>query len=131
MLQAHEATYLALVTLENNAPMGRLDEWELSWEWRRGEFVNTMRGAYPQEVDAGACLYGPQGQYYKAIDFSTVANCARRPVVLYLPPSRRQDGSIGQIEHCYRNDTLLPMCSRTSRSPCRHSKWRCTRCRRT
>ncbi|CAM0907494.1 unnamed protein product [Alopecurus aequalis] len=108
VLQAHEATYLALVTLENNALMGRLDEWELSWEWRRGEFVNTMRGAYPREVHASDCLFGPQGQYYKDLDFSKVLNCDRRPVVLDLPPSRRQDGSIGQIEHCCRNGTLLP-----------------------
>uniref|UniRef100_A0ACD5YZM1 Uncharacterized protein n=1 Tax=Avena sativa TaxID=4498 RepID=A0ACD5YZM1_AVESA len=108
VLQAHEATYLALVTLENDAPMGRLDEWELSWEWQRGEFVNTMRGAYPREVHASDCLYGPQGQYYKDMDFSKVLNCDRRPLVLDLPPSRRQDASIGQIEHCCRNGTLLP-----------------------
>ncbi|EMS46163.1 hypothetical protein TRIUR3_25946 [Triticum urartu] len=108
VLQAHETTYLALVTLENNAPMGRLDGWELSWEWRRGEFVNSMRGAYPREGDARGCLYGPQGQYYKDLDFSKVLNCERRPVVHDLPPSRRDDTSLGQIEHCCRNGTILP-----------------------
>ncbi|XP_051210838.1 COBRA-like protein 7 [Lolium perenne] len=108
VLQAHESTYLALLTLENDAPMGRLDGWELSWEWQRGEFVNTMRGAYPRKVDASECLFGPQGQYYKDIDFSKVLNCERRPAVFDLPPERRQDASMGQIEHCCRNGTLLP-----------------------
>ncbi|XP_037488694.1 COBRA-like protein 7 [Triticum dicoccoides] len=108
VLQAHETTYLALVTLENNAPMGRLDGWELSWEWRRGEFINSIRGAYPREVDTRGCLYGPQGQYYKDLDFSKVLNCERRPVVHDLPPSRRDDTSLGQIEHCCRNGTILP-----------------------
>ncbi|KAG2639226.1 COBRA-like protein 7 [Panicum virgatum] len=108
VLQAHETTYLALVTLDNNAPLGRLDGWQLSWAWHRGEFISSMRGAYPREVGAGACLYGPQGRYYEGIDFSKVLNCDRRPVVLDLPPSRADDADIGRIDHCCRNGTILP-----------------------
>ncbi|RLM84671.1 brittle stalk-2-like protein 8 precursor [Panicum miliaceum] len=108
VLQAHETTYLALVTLDNNAPLGRLDGWQLSWAWQRGEFISSMRGAYPREVGAGACLYGPQGQYYEGIDFSQVLNCDRRPVVVDLPPSRADDADIGRIDHCCRNGTILP-----------------------
>jgi hypothetical protein len=108
VLQAHETTYLALVTLDNEAPLGRLDGWRLSWAWQRGEFINSMRGAYPREVGAAACLYGPQGQYYKGLDFSKVLSCDRRPVVLDLPPSRANDAATGRIDHCCRNGTILP-----------------------
>ncbi|KAL6657302.1 hypothetical protein ACP70R_005082 [Stipagrostis hirtigluma subsp. patula] len=108
VLQAHETTYLALVTLENNAPLGRLDGWQLSWEWRRGEFINSMRGAYPLVVDASGCLFGPQGQRYQSLDFSKVLNCDRTPVVLDLPPSHAGDADIGRIDHCCRNGTILP-----------------------
>ncbi|XP_003559754.1 COBRA-like protein 7 [Brachypodium distachyon] len=110
VLQAHESTYLALVTLDNDAPMGRLDGWRLSWEWARGEFVGAMRGAHPLELDAGACVYGAQGEHYKDLDFfsGAVLTCARRPVILDLPPTRRDDAAMGNIEHCCRNGTLLP-----------------------
>lgn len=108
VLQAHETTYLALVTLENNAPLGRLDGWQLSWEWRHNEFIRTMRGAYPREVDTSDCVYGRQGQYYKDLDFSKVLNCKRKPVVLDLPSSRYNDADIGRVNHCCRNGTILP-----------------------
>ncbi|CAM0145066.1 unnamed protein product [Urochloa decumbens] len=108
VVQAHETTYLALVTLDNGAPLGRLDGWQLSWEWQRGEFIRAMRGAYPREVGSAACLYGPQGQHYKGLDFSKVLNCDRRPVVMDLPPSRADDADMGRINHCCRNGTILP-----------------------
>uniref|UniRef100_A0A0E0LQ32 COBRA C-terminal domain-containing protein n=1 Tax=Oryza punctata TaxID=4537 RepID=A0A0E0LQ32_ORYPU len=107
-LQAHETTYLAQVTLENDALLGRLDGWELSWEWLRGEFISSMRGAYPRQVGASDCVYGAQGAFYKGLDFSKVLNCDRKPAVLDLPPSRRDDKDIGGIEHCCRNGTMLP-----------------------
>ncbi|OEL28027.1 COBRA-like protein 7 [Dichanthelium oligosanthes] len=109
VLQSYDdTTYLALVTLDNGAPLGRLDGWQLSWAWERREFIKSMRGAYPKEVGAAACLYGAQGQYYKDLDFSKVLNCERTPVVVDLPPSRANDADIGRINHCCRNGTILP-----------------------
>ncbi|KAF0908579.1 hypothetical protein E2562_026628 [Oryza meyeriana var. granulata] len=108
VLQAYETNYLAQVTLENDALLGRLDGWELSWEWLRGEFINSMRGAYPRQFGASDCVYGPQGAYYKGLDFSKVLNCDRKPAVLDLPPSRRDNKDIGGINHCCRNGTMLP-----------------------
>ncbi|CAN6220019.1 unnamed protein product [Urochloa humidicola] len=109
VVQSHETTYLALVTLDNGAPLGRLDGWQLSWAWQREEFIRSMRGAYPREVGAAACLYGPQGKHYKGLDFSKEAlNCDRRPVVMDLPPSRADDADLGRIQHCCRNGTILP-----------------------
>ncbi|CAN6206533.1 unnamed protein product [Urochloa humidicola] len=107
VLQAQETTYVALVTLDNAAPLGRLDGWQLSWEWQRGEFISAIRGAYPREVGSAACLYGPQAQHYRGLDFSKVLSCDRRPVLMDLPPSRAQDDA-GGIQHCCRNGTLLP-----------------------
>ncbi|KAL5198901.1 hypothetical protein ABZP36_002413 [Zizania latifolia] len=108
VLQAHETTYLALVTLENDALLGRLDGWQLSWDWLHGEFISSMRGAYPREIDTSSCVYGRQGSYYKGLDFSKVLSCDRRPVVVDLPPSRYDDKEIGGINHCCRNGTILP-----------------------
>ncbi|KAL6896821.1 hypothetical protein ACP4OV_007393 [Aristida adscensionis] len=108
VLQAQETSYLAQVTLENNALLSRLDGWRLSWEWRRQEFIRAMRGAYPLEVDTSGCLFGAQGQHYQGLDFSAVLNCDRSPVVLDLPPSRADDDAIGRVDHCCRNGTILP-----------------------
>ncbi|CAL4930595.1 unnamed protein product [Urochloa decumbens] len=108
VLQAYPSNYLALVTLENNAKLGRLDNWRLSWEWRRGEFIYSMKGAHPSEVDTSGCIYGAPGQYYKDLDFSQVLNCDRKPVILDLPLSRYNDTQIGKIDNCCRNGTILP-----------------------
>ncbi|CAN6325474.1 unnamed protein product [Urochloa humidicola] len=108
VLQAYPSSYLALVTLDNNAKLGRLDNWRLSWEWRRGEFIYSMKGAHPSEVDTSGCIYGAPGQYYKDLDFSQVLNCDRKPVILDLPLSRYNDTQIGKIDNCCRNGTILP-----------------------
>lgn len=108
VLQAYPSSYLALVTLENNAKLGRLDNWRLSWEWRRGEFIYSMKGAHPSEVDTSGCIYGAPGQYYQSLDFSQVLNCDRKPVILDLPLSRYNDTQIGKIDNCCRNGTILP-----------------------
>lgn len=108
VVQAYGSSYLALVTLENNAKLGRLDNWRLSWEWRRGEFIHSMKGAHPLVVDTSACINGPAGQYYQSLDFSQVLNCEKKPVILDLPLSRYNDTNMGKIEHCCRNGTILP-----------------------
>nr|CAD1833258.1 unnamed protein product [Ananas comosus var. bracteatus] len=108
VLQAYPSSYLALVTIENHNPLARLDNWRLSWEWKRQEFIYSLKGAYPLEVDATGCVYGPQGQYYQDLDFSKVLNCQRSPVVLDLPLSRYNDSQLGRIPHCCRNGTILP-----------------------
>ncbi|BAS83769.1 COBRA-like protein 7 [Oryza sativa Japonica Group] len=108
VLQAYPSSYLALVTLDNNAKLGRLDNWRLSWEWRRGEFIYSMKGAYPSEKDTTGCIYGAAGQYYQSLDFSQVLNCDKKPVILDLPLSRYNDTQIGKIDHCCRNGTILP-----------------------
>ncbi|CAN6320288.1 unnamed protein product [Urochloa humidicola] len=108
VLQAYPSSYLALVTLDNNAKLGRLDNWRLSWEWRRGEFIYSMKGAHTSEVDISGCIYGAPGQYYKDLDFSQVLNCDRKPVILDLPLSRYNDTQIGKIDNCCRNGTILP-----------------------
>ncbi|CAM8898200.1 unnamed protein product [Rhodiola kirilowii] len=86
--QAYESSYLAQVTIENFNPLGRLDNWNLTWEWMRGEFIYTMRGAYTHMKDVTGCIYGEAGQYYQQLDFSQVMNCEKKPVIGDLPPRR-------------------------------------------
>lgn len=63
VLQAFQTSYFAQVTIDNNHPLGRLDHWNLTWEWQKGEFINTLKGAYAYIKDPSECLYGPAGKY--------------------------------------------------------------------
>ncbi|XP_018810962.1 COBRA-like protein 10 [Juglans regia] len=108
VLQAYPMNYLAQVTIDNNHPLGRLDHWNLTWEWMRGEFISTMRGAYTHKKDGSGCIYGPAGVYYSDLDFSQVMNCDKKPVITDLPPYLANDTQVGKLPYCCRNGTILP-----------------------
>lgn len=106
--QAYDNNYLAQVTIDNHNPLGRLDHWNLTWEWMRGEFIFTMKGAYTRTIDHMGCIYGPPGQYYQQMDFSKVVNCEKKPIISDLPKEKENDTEVGKIPHCCRNGTMLP-----------------------
>ncbi|XP_038896541.1 COBRA-like protein 10 [Benincasa hispida] len=108
VLQAYGNNYLAQVTIDNNNPLGRLDHWNLTWEWKRGEFISTMRGAYTHKIDYSDCIFGPQGQYYQDFDFSQVMNCEKNPIIADLPSNRANDSKVGKLPFCCKNGTILP-----------------------
>ncbi|CAA0383108.1 unnamed protein product [Arabidopsis thaliana] len=108
VLQSFDSNYLAQVTIDNDNPLGRLDRWNLTFEWMRGEFINTMRGAYTHKKDPSECLYSKAGQYYKDLDFSQVMNCQRKPAISDLPPEKKEDNVTGKLPFCCKNGTLLP-----------------------
>ncbi|XP_059663467.1 COBRA-like protein 7 [Cornus florida] len=108
VIRSYESYYWAQVTVSNHNPIRRLDSWQLSWEWMRDEFINSMKGAYPKVVDTTDCIFGRQGEYYKDIDFSTALNCERRPTILDLPLFKTNDAILGSIPFCCRNGTILP-----------------------
>ncbi|MCL7049589.1 hypothetical protein MKW94_028964 [Papaver nudicaule] len=108
VLQAFEGNYLAQVTMDNNHALGRLDHWNLTWEWMNGEFIYSMRGAYTHKRDYSECIYGPAGKYYKDMDFTPVMNCEKKPVIADLPPDRKDDEKIGKLPYCCKNGTLVP-----------------------
>ncbi|KAJ9171767.1 hypothetical protein P3X46_015085 [Hevea brasiliensis] len=108
IIRTYETDYWAQVSISNHNPLGRLDNWKLSWDWTRGEFIYAMKGAYPSVVDTTGCVFGPQGQHYKEMDFSQALNCARSPTIVDLPPTRANDTQIGLIPFCCRNGTILP-----------------------
>nr|APR63886.1 COBRA-like protein 10 precursor 2 [Populus tomentosa] len=108
VLQAYGNNYQAQVTMDNIHPLGRLDHWNLTWEWMNGEFISTMRGAYTHKRDFSECIYGTAGKYYKDFDFSTIINCEKKPVISDLPPDRKNDSQVGKLPYCCRNGTLLP-----------------------
>ncbi|XP_077242184.1 COBRA-like protein 10 [Tasmannia lanceolata] len=108
VIQAFEGNYLAQVTIDNNHPLGRLDNWNLTWEWKRGEFIFSMRGAYTLKKDYSDCIYGAAGSYYQDLDFTPVMNCQKRPIIADLPPEREKDEKNGNLPFCCKNGTLLP-----------------------
>ncbi|KAA8523718.1 hypothetical protein F0562_010141 [Nyssa sinensis] len=108
VLQAFGGNYLAQVTIDNNHPLGRLDHWNLTWEWMRGEFIYSMRGAYTHKKDPSECIYGAQGEYYKDFDFTQVMNCQKKPIIADLPTEMANDEKVGKLPYCCRNGSLLP-----------------------
>ncbi|XP_075507240.1 COBRA-like protein 7 [Primulina tabacum] len=103
----YESYYWVQVTISNQNPFGRLDNWNLKWDWMEGEFINSMRGAYPKVIDAGDCIFGDQGNFYKNFDFSKVLSCDRTPTIMDLPLSRTNDTNFGLIPFCCRDGTIL------------------------
>lgn len=108
VLQAYGNNYLAQVSMDNHNPLGRLDHWNLTWQWMRGEFIYSMRGAYSHRKDISECTYGAAGQYYQDFDLSKVVTCEKRPIIGDLPPDREKDKDVGNVPFCCRNGTLLP-----------------------
>ncbi|KAK7308159.1 hypothetical protein VNO77_41756 [Canavalia gladiata] len=106
--QVYQNNYMVDVTMENNNPLGRLDHWNLTWEWTRGEFIYNLKGAFTREIDYSTCIYGAAGEYYQDMDFSKVLNCQKNPILSDLPPERYNDTEIGKIPNCCRGGTLLP-----------------------
>lgn len=108
IMRAYGSNYVAQVSMDNNHPLGRLDSWNLTWEWTRGEFIFSMKGAYTHIKDPSACIYGPAGTYYADLDFTPVMNCDKKPIISDLPPDREKDDVVGNVPYCCRNGTLLP-----------------------
>ncbi|RWR88430.1 COBRA-like protein 10 [Cinnamomum micranthum f. kanehirae] len=108
VLEATKSNYQVQVTMDNKHPLGRLDNWNLTWEWKRGEFIYSMKGAYVHVKDPSECVYGPAGKYYQDFDFTPVLNCAKKPIISDLPPDRAKDDKIGNVPFCCRNGSLLP-----------------------
>ncbi|KAL6205548.1 hypothetical protein ACLB2K_022806 [Fragaria x ananassa] len=108
VLDSYSNNYMAQVTIDNLHPLGRLDHWNLTWEWQKNEFIQTMRGAYTHKKDMSECLYGPAGKAYKDMDFSKVMNCEKKPTITDLPPTMKDDEKVGKLPKCCRNGTILP-----------------------
>ncbi|PHU13017.1 COBRA-like protein 10 [Capsicum chinense] len=107
VLSAFTNRYQAQVTIDNLNPLGRLDHWNLTWEWMRNEFIYSIKGAHTHKKDPSECIYGPQGQYYKDFDFTTVINCQKKPIISDLPREKANDDKMGKLPYCCRNGTLL------------------------
>jgi len=106
--QAFESYYWAQVTISNENPIGRLDYWKLSWDWQRGEFIQTMKGAETLEQIQTDCINGAAGSYYQGIDFSTVMSCEKTPTIVDLNQYMANNTEKGKVKYCCRNGTLLP-----------------------
>ncbi|KAI3844943.1 hypothetical protein MKX03_019318 [Papaver bracteatum] len=116
ILRSYDSEYVAQVSVSNYNPLGRLDYWKLSWMRKRQEFITTMKGAYPSIVDSRDCLFGPQGVYYKDMDFNNVLNCQKNPTIVDLPLEKTNDSTLGGMLFCCKNGTILPPSMGPSRS---------------
>jgi hypothetical protein len=114
--RTYDNNYFAEVAISNHNPLGRLDNWQLSWDWMRDEFIFGMRGAHTSVRDSSACIFGRQGEEYADMDFSTVLNCERRPTIIDLPIAKTNDTQIGMVPFCCRNGTILPTTMDPARS---------------
>lgn len=108
VLQSLQNNYYVQVTIDNNHPLGRLDHWNLTWEWQKGEFIYSLKGAFSRVKSPSDCLYGLAGQFYKDMDFTNVANCQKKPILSDLPTERAEDEKLGKLPSCCRNGTVLP-----------------------
>ncbi|KAB2095961.1 hypothetical protein E1A91_A01G079000v1 [Gossypium mustelinum] len=108
VVKSYEGSYEAQVTMDNSSPIGRLDRWNLTWEWMRGEFIYSMKGAYTPRFDTSDCVYGLAGRYLKGFDFTNVMNCEKKPTITDLPLTKVNDTQIGKIPYCCKNASLLP-----------------------
>ncbi|KAL0398734.1 UNVERIFIED_CONTAM: COBRA-like protein 11 [Sesamum radiatum] len=97
ILQPYDSNYLAQVTIDNNNPLGRLDHWNLTWQWMRGEFISSMGGAYTLKKDVRDCIYSAAGNYYKDFDFSQVMNCGKNPIICDLPAEKEKNKDVGNL----------------------------------
>nr|GEW47070.1 COBRA-like protein 7 [Tanacetum cinerariifolium] len=116
VVSSQETEYMAQVTISNHNTLGRLDYWQLSWDWMRDEFIHSMKGAYPSIIDTNPCIFGRQGEFYKDLDFSKALNCERRPTIIDLPLDKTNDTQLGLVPFCCRNGTLLPPSMDASKS---------------
>ncbi|KAJ0238449.1 COBRA-like protein 8 [Hirschfeldia incana] len=104
----YASSYWAQVTIEIHNPLARLDNWDLSFDWMKNEFIYQTKGAYPSVVDSLACIDGKREKYYSGVDFSNVLSCASRPHIIDLPLTKYNDSNLGLKPYCCRNGTILP-----------------------
>ncbi|XP_047162117.1 COBRA-like protein 10 [Vigna umbellata] len=114
--QVYDDNYLVQVLMENEHFLGRLDHWNLTWEWTRGEFIYSMKGAFTREIESLGCINGEAGKYYAGLDFSKVLNCQKNPIVSDLPSEKYNDSELGKIPNCCKDGNLLPIIMDPSKS---------------
>jgi hypothetical protein len=104
------------VTIENDSPIMKIDNWNLSWTWQGGEFITTMMGATTTHADLDVCLNGLAGETITSPDLNKVFCCSTSPEVIDLPLSAYNNTQIGGIQYCCRNGTIWPQVLDPSKS---------------
>jgi hypothetical protein len=96
------------VTISNDSPIARIDNWNLSWTWQEGEFIWNVKGAQAQTSDISACLNGAASTDYTSLDVNSAASCSPNPVILDLPVDKTNDTTLGNVKYCCKNGTIMP-----------------------
>lgn len=111
VLAAYTSNYRAKVTISNNSPVGRLDNWALNWTWQEGEFIYSMQGARPKLADTQVCVSGLAATTYPpsaTFDVNNALSCSVSPEISDLPLTEANDTTLGNVPYCCRNGTILP-----------------------
>ncbi|CAM6123431.1 unnamed protein product [Calypogeia fissa] len=107
VLSAVSNKYKARVSIVMNDPIGRLDNWNLSWTWTGGELIKSMLGGQVQGGnDQDLCVYGHAATQLSE-DFSQYQSCSPNPVIIDLDQYQANNPDVA-IKYCCRNGTLLP-----------------------
>ncbi|KAI3763902.1 hypothetical protein L2E82_13900 [Cichorium intybus] len=53
VIRTYDFNYWAAVTIENHNPLGRLDNWNQTWDWMRDDFIGDINGTYRFARDHG------------------------------------------------------------------------------
>ncbi|KAE8667322.1 hypothetical protein F3Y22_tig00112416pilonHSYRG00069 [Hibiscus syriacus] len=101
-LKSYEGNYQAQVTMNNHSPISKLDRWNLRWEWMRGKFIYSMKGAYTPRIDHSECIHGSAAKYLESFDFSQVMNRDKAPMITDLPHSKANDTRVGYLNAGYK-----------------------------
>ncbi|CAM6087856.1 unnamed protein product [Calypogeia fissa] len=108
VLSAFSDNYNARVSIVMNDPIGRLDNWNLSWTWTGGELIKSMLGGQVQGGnDQDLCVYGLAATQLSGEDFSQYQSCSPNPVIIDLDQYQANNPAVS-IKYCCRNGTLLP-----------------------
>ncbi|KAL3685136.1 hypothetical protein R1sor_003158 [Riccia sorocarpa] len=106
VVSSWDTNYDAKVTMEMSEPIGRIAHWNLTWDWRYNEFIQSMKGAQTLEQGLEECLTGPIFKDNPGLDFTTVMSCQKTPTIVDLSIDAAFDPS--NPPGCCRNGSLLP-----------------------
>ncbi|KAG0481808.1 hypothetical protein HPP92_009892 [Vanilla planifolia] len=115
VIQAYSNNYWAQITMDNHHPLSRLDNWNLTWEWMRGEFIYSTKGpTRSSRTPPTACTARPATT--TATSTSPRSPTARNVPSRGPPRNGEKDSELGNIPYCCKNGTLLPPTMDPSRS---------------
>ncbi|KAJ0983223.1 hypothetical protein J5N97_011478 [Dioscorea zingiberensis] len=112
VLQAYGNNYLAQVTMDNDSPLSRLDNWNLTWEWKQENRVHLQHERRRIHTPEGFLLTASMAP--KASTTLSFRLCSGRELgeetdnCMTPAGDGGNDDKIRKLPFCCKNGTLLP-----------------------